>query len=96
MRDDADDVMCHGALVAASTSLNPGSATPPILGDLPPRSSPSADGLGTRSGASLIGGELARDVGTLVTALPPATWTYAGGRGAVGCIGVIPNAARTE
>lgn len=43
-----------------------------------------------------MGGELERDVGTLAAALPPATWTYGGGKGAVACIGVIPNAARTE
>jgi len=74
--DVMNDMMmwCHATLVAASISLNPGKATPPpALGDLPLRSSPSAEGLGTRSGASLMGGELDRDVGTLGPALPPAT-----------------------
>jgi len=82
--------------MAASISLNPGKATPPIPGDLPPLSSLRADGLGTRSGASLMGGDPARDAGTLGPALPPLMWMYAGGSGDVTCIGVMPNAARTE
>jgi hypothetical protein len=44
-----------------------------------------------------MGGEPARDVGMLAPAKPPGACVCADdGRGPVVCMGVMPNAARTE